>query len=119
MARAHPKRSRRIEERRGNRPTPYPSRRWASRFATEPPWVASTHLRPGHRTRYLAGCCPFLRTTVWRADEALEIESPAQPRRVSPRTLRVLLTALLVISACLFAIGVAIERNSKHGAHGE
>jgi len=33
---------------------------------------------------------------------------------VSSKTLRILVTLLLVASAALFAIGVAIERNSKH-----
>jgi hypothetical protein len=38
---------------------------------------------------------------------------------VTTRNLRVLLTVLVVASAALFAIGVAIERDSKSGRHSE
>jgi hypothetical protein len=38
---------------------------------------------------------------------------------MSTGRLRVVVTVLLVVSAGLFAIGVAIERDSSHGAHGE
>jgi hypothetical protein len=68
------------------------------------------HLRRQERSR--AGTKPrgVLRVGIRRIGDSV------RERIVSTKTIRILVTLLLVASAGLFAVGVAIERNSKHHA---